>query len=84
MQLKSFSWEKFHEKIIRWVIVSNQPFTEIENEEFRDMMGYARRSLAVKMPKADSLKSKVMVYSEEMRNNLKKLLAVSACSMNAI
>jgi hypothetical protein len=40
--LKSFSWEKFYEKIIRWVIVSNQPFTEIENEEFIDMMGYAR------------------------------------------
>jgi hypothetical protein len=66
---------------VRWIIVSNQPFTEIENDEFRDMMSYARRSIGAKMLKADSVRSKVIAYSENMREDLKKLLVVSEVNM---
>jgi hypothetical protein len=64
--------------VVRWQIASNQPFDEVEDRYFIDMMSYARRSIADKLLKADAMKNRVIEYSKESRIRLKNVLHVNA------
>ena len=37
---KMFDQELFFEKVIRWVITTNQPFTAVDHPDFKDMIAY--------------------------------------------
>lgn len=64
------------ERLVRWIIVSNQPFTEIENIELRELLIYLRPSIEKELPMADALKERVMHYAAETQVRLANLLAV--------
>ena len=64
--------------MVRWQIASNQPFDEVEDRYFIDMMSYTRRSIADKLLKADAMKNRAIEYSKESRTRLKNILHVNA------
>jgi len=76
--LQSFTWDGFHEKVVCWQIASNQPFDEVEDQYFIDMMAYTRRSIADKLLKADAMKNRAIEYSKESCIRLKNILHVNA------
>lgn len=67
--------------MIKWFVVSNQPFTEIESEELIAVMTYLRPSLEKHLIKADALKARIMKAAEEQREKLKKYIKVGPFSL---
>ena len=74
---QGFNIDIFYQKLVRWIVVSNQPFSEIENEELRDLLLYLRPSLKGRIIGADQLTRKVQAMADKSRLNLKQYLAVS-------
>jgi hypothetical protein len=81
--LQAFDWDKFYDLVVKWIAMSNQPFTEIENPEFRALITFLKPFVGKKMCKADQLRSLVMEQSEKAQNRMKKILEVSDSSMCA-
>ncbi|CAJ0747751.1 16278_t:CDS:10 [Entrophospora sp. SA101] len=71
-KLPPFSAESFRNFLIRWIVCSNQPFIEIENEELKNLL----RLLwpGVPLPSADTIKNEIIKSFDKERSNLKELL----------
>ncbi|CAG7725821.1 unnamed protein product, partial [Allacma fusca] len=67
-QASVFCQESLKEKIVRFVVLTNQPFVITEKQAFIDMMCYGR-SVVPKIPSADSVKRAIeaMYNSEKNR-----------------
>jgi hypothetical protein len=76
MFLYKFTAEGFHQRIIRWMISSDQPFTAVENAEFRELMTYVRPSAAGLLLGADAYRNRIMAFSEEAKQKLAQRLMV--------
>jgi hypothetical protein len=81
--LQAFNWDKFYDFLVKWIAMSNQPFTEIENPEFHALITFLKPFVGKKMCKANRLRSLVMEQSEKVQNWMKKILEVSESSMCA-
>jgi len=66
----------FYEKLMKWMIISNQPFTEVESEELRDLLVYLKPCMS-ELVKADAIKERIMKYGMEKRDHLIEILKVS-------
>ncbi|CAJ0912187.1 11219_t:CDS:2, partial [Entrophospora sp. SA101] len=53
-----FSAESFRNFLIRWIVCSNQPFIEIENEELKNLLRLLRPG--VPLPSADTIKNEII------------------------
>ena len=49
----------------RYFVLGNVPFTEIEQEEFRDVISYGRPQLRTRLLGADQMKKKVLGVVED-------------------
>lgn len=58
------------------MVMSCQPFTEVENEEFRDLLSYLKPFLK-DMNRADAMRTKILTQSAAARKSLQKILKVS-------
>ena len=58
------------------MVMSCQPFTEVENEEFRDLLSYLKPFLK-DMNQADAMRTKILAQSAAARKSLQKILKVS-------
>lgn len=65
-----------HDAIVRLLIASDQAFTLSECPEFRELITYLRPSAGEHLLGADAYRSRVMVFAEESKQNLGRLLAV--------
>ena len=61
---------------MKWMIISNQPFTEVESEELRDLLVYLKPCMS-ELVKADAIKERIMKYGMEKRDHLIEILKVS-------
>ena len=59
------------------MVMSCQPFTEVENEEFRDLLSYLKPFLK-DMNRGDAMQTRILQQSTDARMSLKKILKVSA------
>lgn len=73
---QSFSMEVAYEKLIKWMVISNQPFSEIENDEFLDLITYLRPAIEGKVVKADAIKNRIDHKAHEHRGKLAAYLKV--------
>jgi hypothetical protein len=58
------------------MVMSCQPFTEVENEEFRDLLSYLKPFLK-DMNRADAMRTRILQQSTAARKSLQKVLKVS-------
>ncbi|EUC63749.1 transposase, putative [Rhizoctonia solani AG-3 Rhs1AP] len=72
--LQSFNIDVFYKKLTRWIVTGNQPFTEIENEELRDMIIYLHPALSDHLIRSAALKERLFGHAEIMRRSTKQYL----------
>ena len=58
------------------MVVSNQPFTEVDNPQFRRLISYGKPIIAEKMVHATQLKERLLTEFEHARDHFKKTLKV--------
>src|SRR5258708_28124454 len=58
------------------MVVSYQPFTEVDVPEFHEMIGYLKPFVVEKLVKNQAMKDKIMVMADEGRLRLKEMLMV--------
>jgi hypothetical protein len=61
----------------RYFVLSNVPFTEIERQEFRDVISYGRPQLRTRLLGADQMKKKVLGVVEDADSWLLDYISVS-------
>jgi hypothetical protein len=70
--------KQFEELLVKWVIASDQPFEEVENPEFSELLNYVNRSgSTLKIPSRFTVKRCVMKMSADGVKELKDTFAVS-------
>ncbi|KAF8705378.1 protein dimerization, partial [Rhizoctonia solani] len=80
----SFHLDEFYQRLTRWIVTGNQPFTEVENEEFQDMVFYLQPTLKEHFVKANAIRNRVISHASAIRqqtktylNSMSSLLAIS-------
>lgn len=64
----------FHDKLIRWIINDSQPFTTVENPEFRDLLVLLKPDIII--PSASTIRNEIKSAFTESYNNIKIKLQV--------
>lgn len=62
---------------MKWLVVANQPFTVIDNPQFRDLIAFLRPHLKTKMIHSTQLREKLDQAFADSREQFKKLIKVS-------
>jgi hypothetical protein len=77
---KPFDYAVWEEKLIDYIIASNQPFTEVESEEFIDFIQYTHQNTTnLKLPSATTVQRRVFKMSEKTIDELRAVFKVRAC-----
>jgi hypothetical protein len=80
-----FSYEKWEEKLINYIIVSNLPFSEVDVEEFADLIHYTHHNLTnLNIPSSSTVKRRVLKASEHTVDQLRSLFRVSSLCVYSI
>ena len=66
-----FTQQGFRKKLLRWIVIDNQPFTVVEKQEFNEMMLYLCPE--VNIPSADTLRRDLSANFEQMKEQVHKL-----------
>lgn len=67
---------------MRYIVIKNRPFTDIESDELLDIICYGRPpSLREKIVGADQLKNKILQLGEEVNGWLKEYFEVSLAAL---
>ncbi|KAF5317589.1 hypothetical protein D9758_018466 [Tetrapyrgos nigripes] len=79
---------KFKDLLVKWIVACNQPFTEVEQQEFVDLLQYVHHSGGtLQIPKQDAIRHKVFKLGEntikEMREMFLNLCGKVALSIDA-
>ncbi|KAK7042062.1 Transposase-like protein [Favolaschia claudopus] len=69
-------WDQdhFEDLVAKWVAACDQPFTAVNEPEFREMLQYAHRK-RLNIPHDPSVKARIQRMSVEMRAGLKQIFA---------
>ncbi|CAG7785207.1 unnamed protein product, partial [Allacma fusca] len=60
-----FSSEEFHQRLVKFIILTDQPFSIVDADSFRNLLGYVSPSTA-SIPKRDAIKNKILaMYNVE-------------------
>ena len=77
---KIFNVEEFHRHLIEWIVVSNQPFTEVDSPQFCRLISYGKPIIAEKMVHATQLKEQLLEKARgRFKNTLKVCYAREPC-----
>ncbi|CCO35189.1 Putative AC transposase AltName: Full=ORFA [Rhizoctonia solani AG-1 IB] len=55
--------DAFYKKLIQWIVVANHPFTEIEHDEFCDLMFFLKPGLSDHLVQATALRERVFSHA---------------------
>ncbi|KAJ7892305.1 hypothetical protein B0H14DRAFT_2560359 [Mycena olivaceomarginata] len=72
--------KEFDELIVKWIAACDQPFSTVEEPEFRAMLEYAyyhRSSEALKIPNRRNVREAIMTMHTDMVNGFKAMFDVS-------
>lgn len=77
---KWFDIDELHCCIVQWMVMSNQPWTEIEDPYFQDILTFLRPSLnPTKLLKQKAIREMVNSEAKSARVSLRLYLKVSTC-----
>jgi hypothetical protein len=72
-----YNRERHEQLIAEWIAACDQPFDEVEKEEFRRMISYgSRQGSSLHIPSADSIKRRIMQMGDNTVSDLKAMIAV--------
>ncbi|KAG8932477.1 hypothetical protein FRC01_013729 [Tulasnella sp. 417] len=77
----SFNIDVFYDKVICWITISNQPFSEIESDELLDVFYCLCPTLQNKIIKSDALRDCITVVSKAQRQQFKEYLQLLAADL---
>ena len=64
----------FYKCLVNWIICFDQPFTKVENNEFRNVLRLLNHDALP--PTADTIKTDIMEIFSVERNNIRQILKV--------
>ena len=73
--IQTFNLEEFYKRLTRWIVTGNQPFAEIENEEFRDMLTYLRPAIQDHLVHSTAIKNRILTHAGVSRQLTKQYLS---------
>ncbi|KAI0294734.1 hypothetical protein BC826DRAFT_968634 [Russula brevipes] len=65
--------EKFEQVVTEWIVACDQPFDEVEKQEFVMMMNFAHHTGPLKIPKRKGIKQRVMKMGEEIIEGVREM-----------
>ena len=69
--------EKFERLLTEWIIACDQPFDEVEKEEFVNLITYAHHPApSIKLPGANGIKRQMMKMGEDTIDGICKMFSV--------
>lgn len=81
---QAFNIHEFYRLLTRWIVTGNQPFTEVENRQFRELLIYLRPALQDHLIRASAIRDRILDHAEATRmltksylNNLSGLIAIA-------
>jgi hypothetical protein len=78
MLQKIFDYEKWTDLLVKWIIVSDTAFTEVERPEFVELLQHTYNGVeSLRVPSAGTVKNCTLQLSEKTTQDLKQLFAVS-------
>lgn len=63
---------------MEWIASCDQPFKEVEREEFRQMLSYGHRPGQVHVPSADAIQRRILQMGDDTIADLRTMIAVRA------
>jgi hypothetical protein len=67
--------DEYYRRLTRWIVTGNQPFTEVENEEFCELLVYLKPALQGHLVKSQAIRDRILSHAESMRNDTKRYLS---------
>jgi len=68
---------KFERLLTEWIVACDQPFSEVEEEEFVKLMTYARHpASSVDLPSWEGIRRRVMKMGEDTIDGIREMFAV--------
>jgi len=70
--------EKFEQLLVKWLVACDQPFTEVEQEEFIELLQYVHHSGGqLHIPKSDAIRQKVIKLGDQTIGEIHDMFTVS-------
>ncbi|KAG9096297.1 hypothetical protein FRC07_010955 [Ceratobasidium sp. 392] len=54
-----FDVDEFYRLLSRWIATGNQPFTEVENQEFQELLTYLKPDLQGHLPTSQAIQDRI-------------------------
>ncbi len=75
--LQSFNWEAFYQLLTNWIVINNQPFSEVDSPHLHAVLGFLKPFVAKKMVHRTEMTKKVLAAADEGRERLEVIISVS-------
>ena len=70
--------DKLKQLIVEWVVACDQPFKEVDQPEFQEMLIYAHHLAPdLKIPHQDAIKRRIMKMGEDSIESTREMFAIS-------
>lgn len=76
IQQAPWDQEKFEQVVTEWIVACDQPFDEVEKQEFVTMMNFVRHTGPLKIPKREGIKRRMMKMGEEIIEGVREMFMV--------
>ncbi|KAG8709763.1 hypothetical protein FRC08_018078, partial [Ceratobasidium sp. 394] len=70
----AFNIDKFYRLLCRWIVTSHQPFSEVENQEFQELLTYLKPALEGHLRQSQAIRDRVFHHAEVLRSSTKQYL----------
>ncbi|EUC59808.1 transmembrane protein, putative, partial [Rhizoctonia solani AG-3 Rhs1AP] len=71
---KDFNTDELYRCVTRWIVTGNQPFTEVENTKFQDILVYLKPALEGHLLQSQAIRDRIFAHVGTMRNSIKQYL----------
>jgi hypothetical protein len=67
---------KFESLLSEWIVATDQPFDAVEKPEFRTLLQYTHHGASLRIPKRDSMRTKIMKMGEDTVEGMRQMFSV--------
>jgi hypothetical protein len=78
LEVSAVPWDqgKFEELLTKWIVATDQPFSTVEDPEFREFVTYTHHPLALRVPHRDAIRKRVMKMGLDTRDDIRRMFKV--------
>lgn len=69
---------KFEALLTEWIVATDQPFDSVEKPEFHNLLQYTHHGATLRIPKRDSIRTKIMKMGEDTVEGMRQMFSVCA------